>query len=112
MNGSPVSSLSPEVRELLTVIRDALDLPYPADPADYRKREVLRSMRVICAVASLSFLLADEGATVEDMARRVRANLDGYPVDYVAEGMEPATLDAERHTLNGARGAAEGRAAR
>lgn len=107
-----MTALSPEVRELLTVIRDALDLPYPADPADSGKREVLRSMRVICAVASLSFLLADEDATAEDMTRRLRANLDGYPVDYAAERMEPATLDAEDHVMNGARGAAERRAAR
>jgi hypothetical protein len=107
-----VTALSPEVRELLTVIRDALDLPYPADPADRGKRDVLRSMRVICAVASLSFLLADEDTTAEDMVRRLRANLDGYPVDYAAEGMAPATLDAEDHALNGSRGAAEGRAAR
>ena len=80
-----MTALTPEVRDLLTVIRDGLSLPYPADVGDCEKREDLRRGRAICTVATLSFCLDEIDATAEEITRWLRTNLDGYPVEYVIE---------------------------
>ncbi|MEU9843160.1 hypothetical protein AB0C69_28505 [Actinomadura sp. NPDC048032] len=83
MNNSRGSALSPEVRELLTVIRDALDLPYGAAAEDAQKRRELRVNRVLCTVATLSYGLGEPSATVEEMTGWLRTQIGGCPIDYL-----------------------------
>ena len=83
-----MSALTSEVRELLTVIRDGLALPYGLTGEDSHKRTELARTRMICTVATLSYGLDEPAATVEEMTRWLQANLDHYPVDYAVEGAE------------------------
>lgn len=79
-----MSALSPEVRELLELMRDALDLPYGATVEDENKRQTLRGENATRVVAHLNLVLTNE-ARIPAAVRVLRESLADNPVDYAIE---------------------------
>lgn len=82
MGNLPTTGLQAEIRELLTAIRDALDLPYAATAAGDEKRERLRGENAVRVVSSIDYLLNFKHATVANVARTLRSLVDEHPADY------------------------------
>lgn len=80
------------VRDLLAAIRDALDVPRPADYADERKFEVLQRERVMKAVGAIDAVL-DDGLSPKIMAGVLRDLVDENPVTY--QPYAPEAQDSE-----------------
>ncbi|MEV4672144.1 hypothetical protein AB0K34_10880 [Actinomadura sp. NPDC049382] len=78
----PTTGLQAETRELLTAIRDALDLPFAATAAGDEKRERLRGENAVRIVSSIDYLLTFKHATVTNVARTLRSLVGEHPVDY------------------------------
>ncbi|KAB8167078.1 hypothetical protein FH609_011805 [Streptomyces sp. 3MP-14] len=79
------SELPAELRELLTVVHDALDVPLPARPEDQAAEERLRQVRVVLARETLRRLTGDRlmllsWAEEADLLRQLVAT--EYPVTY------------------------------
>jgi hypothetical protein len=68
-------------RDLLSAIRDALDVPLCADDADDHKFEMLQRERVMTAVGTIDAVL-DEGLSPEIMTGILRDLVQESPVTY------------------------------
>lgn len=79
----PADGMSAETRELLTAIRDALDLPHAATAADDEKRERLRSDNAVRVVSSIDYLFKSSHADVAFVTRTLQSMVAENPVDYV-----------------------------
>lgn len=67
--------------DVLAAIRDAIDVPRPANAADEREFEVFQRMRVMKAVGTINGIL-DEGISPEIMAGVLRDLVARNPVTY------------------------------
>ncbi|WP_433465818.1 hypothetical protein [Spirillospora sp. CA-128828] len=83
-----MTAFSPEVRELLTVIRDALDLPYAATPDGSRERQELRNDNAIRVMSTVSYLLDASHPDIASAATVLREMLDKNPVTYATKAGE------------------------
>ncbi|RSN71360.1 hypothetical protein [Actinomadura sp. WAC 06369] len=87
MGNPPTTGLTAETRELLTLIRDALDLPYAATPDGHERRKLLRNDNATRVVATLERVLEDETDLAIEV-RVLRTILATDPVDYVTKDGE------------------------
>ena len=81
-------------RDLLSAIRDALDVPRPDDAADEYKFEVLQRERVITAVGTIDAVLV-EGLSPEIMTGVLRDLVQENPVTYRPYAPEAQDSPAE-----------------
>lgn len=77
-----MSALPPEVRELLELIRTALDLPYAVDGEGDRRRERLLRDNTVRTVLHLEHILDDDRPDVAFEAQILRKTLAEHPVNY------------------------------
>ncbi|MGH3448901.1 MAG: hypothetical protein ACRDQA_03125 [Nocardioidaceae bacterium] len=67
---------------LETAVRDALDIPLPANRTDHIQRYHLMSQRHDAVVLTLDATLADDRASVPELARKLRERTAELPVRY------------------------------
>ncbi len=76
--------LTPEVRELLTVIREGLDLPYGATPDDHDKRLEIRQDNATRIASTLAYVLDSSHADIAVAIRVLREGIAEAAGAYVA----------------------------
>lgn len=93
MGNPPTNGLTGETRELLTLIRDALDLPRSVDVDGDEKRQALRNDNAIRVICHLDYLLTQDderldGARLSTVVSVMRKSLADNPVDYATKDGE------------------------
>ena len=83
-----MNGLAAETRELLTVIRQALDLPYGATRDDEERRLDLRNDNTIRVLSAVEYLLDQPTANIAREIRVLRAGLAANPVTYATKDGE------------------------
>lgn len=88
MGDLPTTGLSAETRELLTVIRQALDLPYGATPDDHDRRLEIRQDNATRVACTLAYMLDSPHSDIAIAIKVLREGIAENPVTYATKDGE------------------------